>query len=175
MRHTHRQYAWAMGGLFFLMVCTWLTRCGPWAPRLVGACVFTTFLIGKLRKRCTEDDPGGIRASVMSCANGGHSGGLGTSFRKSHITSTEAQTTRIAYGSPEPIGATCGLFKVWRIASSIILIAAPTNRLPDRYAHSAESTFLDSNLSACWLGVFRSSADRDRPSLRGRLYQAVCP
>ena len=48
-------------------------------------------------------------------------------------------------------------------------------QIADRYAHPDESTFLDSSLSACWLEALRSSADRHKSSLRGRLHQAVCP
>jgi hypothetical protein len=48
-------------------------------------------------------------------------------------------------------------------------------QISDRYVHPHVPTVLDSDLPVYWLETFRSSANRRRSSLRGRLYQAVSP
>jgi len=37
--------------LILLAVSFWITRGGPWIPRLIGACVLVAFLMGTLRDR----------------------------------------------------------------------------------------------------------------------------
>lgn len=47
----YRRYLFLAGGLVWLTFTFWLTRGGPWWPRLVGAAVFTLFLAGKVLPR----------------------------------------------------------------------------------------------------------------------------
>ena len=76
-----------------------------------------------------------------------------------------------------PRSAEAGKLDVERVIhrSFIYLDSNTEKQISDRYVHPHAPTVLDSNLSVYWLETFRSSANRRRSSLRGRLHQAVSP